>query len=139
MKVFATASQGDSLPSTVISTTMPADTCQNGFRRNVVPDLDVDIVVPPVDNDDDQPPVDKDDAITYIYNDGTPPSDDDQSPRDKDGLKLKVEKIDTEFNSDEEKSKQYGYGVLTGVVATLGVVTLIAAGIFAYFKANQRN
>lgn len=76
MKVFATALQGDSLPSTVVSTTMSADTCGNTLGFRSVPDVDIDIVVPPA-NDDDQPPVDKDDGITYVYNDGNPPSDDD--------------------------------------------------------------
>lgn len=76
---------------------MTADTCSNSLGFRSVPDVDVDIVVPPA-NDDDQPPVDKDDA--------TPPSDDDD--QDKTGLKLKVENVDAEFTSDDEKSKQYG-------------------------------
>lgn len=107
MKVFATALQGDSLPSTVVSTTMSADTCGNTLGFRSVPDVDIDIVVPPA-NDDDQPPVDKDDGITYVYNDGNPPSDDDDDDQGKTGLKLKVENVDAEFTSDDEKSKQYG-------------------------------
>jgi len=86
---------------------MSADTCGNTLGFRSVPDVDIDIVVPPV-NDDDKPPVDKDDGITYVYNDGNPPSDDDDDDQDKTGLKLKVENVDAEFTSDDEKSKQYG-------------------------------
>jgi len=114
---------------------MPANTCggnNSGFGFNALPDVDVDIVAPPAKTDD-APPAASDDT--------QPPQDsNDEDLVNDDTVHLLADNFDAGFTTDaaseEERSQHFGYGVVTGVIVGLGVVTLIAVGIFAYIKAT---
>lgn len=109
---------------------MPADTCPGGagFVRTVVPTVDVD-VAPPADSDD--------------HDDVTPSNDDNNDNSDDATVHLKAKNLDAGFTneaaSQDQSSSSFGYGVFLGIAVTIGIVTLIAGGVYAYTRAVARN
>lgn len=120
---------------------MPASTCSGGgFIRTALPDLDVDIEAPPADSND-AVLVDSDDVVPAASDDAQEPQDsNDEELVHDDTVHLKADNIDAGFTTDaaseDEGSKHFNLGVVTGVIVGLGVVTLVAVGIFAYIKAT---
>lgn len=141
VKVLAKSLQGDSLASSPASATMPASTCSGGgFIRTALPDLDVDIEAPPADSND-AVSVNSDDNVPTASDDGQEPQDsNDEELVHDDTVHLKADNFDAGFTADaaseDEGSKHFNLGVVTGVIVGLGVVTLVAVGIFAYIKAT---
>lgn len=116
MKVIAKSLQGDSQPSSMFTTRMPQDSCnQNNVSRLAVPGVDRSEAQGPDNSSDD----DFEDDATNLAN-----------------------LIDGEFadnDSEEQNGASFGVGTITGVAITLAVVAAVVIAYFAYTRSIKRN